>query len=129
MPIKVCPKCGAKHGCRRLVCDCGHDFGSKRKTKPADVTHAFPYPEPGTWVWDKAKGMPPIDAPGELPPGPLSVQVVKEQVSYEGLGFCIHTFIEPARISDPQLQELWVKARTAMQEIVTYLDQVTWKET
>ena len=131
MPIKVCPKCLTKHGCRRLVCECGHDFGVKRKetSSPGTVAHDFPYPEPGTWVWALPRGMPPIKPPEELPSGQLSAGQVKAQVSYEGLGFCVYSFIRADRIADEKLRELWVKTRAAMSEIVEYLDQTTWEET
>lgn len=138
MPFKVCPKCGTKHGVRRLLCDCGHDFackrperlvgpseGQKRKRRKKDE---FPYPEPGTWIWDRPKGMPPICPPSTLPAGSLSAGRIKEQVSYEGLGFCIYGFIRADKIADPKLRELWVQARSTMQEIVHYLDQTPWED-
>lgn len=132
MPIKVCPKCLTKHGCRRLVCECGHDFQCKRKDKQtvtaSAVTHDFPYPEPGTWVWSLPRGMPPIKPPEELPDGLLSAGQVKAQVSYEGLGFCVYSFIRADRIADEKLRELWVKTRAAMGEIVEYLDQIVWEK-
>ncbi len=154
MPFKVCPNCNTKHGARRLTCTCGHDFGCKRSGKhaivaiPTDVpaetvavvsgkkrrrrktqdgAHEFPYPEPGTWIWDRPKGMPPICPPSDLPQGPLSAGVIKAQVSYEGLGFCIYSFIKADRIADPRLRELWIQARATMQEIVGYLDQTPWE--
>lgn len=151
MPFKVCPNCNTKHGARRLTCTCGHDFGCKRNGKHAvvavpaesvpvesgkkrrrrkkhDGAHVFPYPEPGTWIWDRPKGMPPVYPPSNLPQGPLSTGVVKAQVSYEGLGFCIYSFIKADRIADPHLRELWTQARVTMQEIVGYLDQTLWEE-
>jgi len=147
MPFKVCPKCSAQHGARRLVCTCGHDFGCKRSGKYAVAAfvesvepvepgkkrrrrrkqNEFPYPEPGTWIWDRPKGMLPICPPFSLPTGPFSVGVIKEQVSYEGLGFCLYSFIRADRIADPKLREMWVKTRAMMQEIVMYLEQVPWE--
>jgi hypothetical protein len=121
MPSKICPSCNTAHGARKLVCECGHDFGCKHKTTPG--THDFPYPEPGKWVWVLPKGMPPIHSP-DVPPGPLSASVVKEQISYEGLGFCVYSLIPPDHVADERLRELWVAARAAMREIVDYLDQV-----
>jgi hypothetical protein len=72
--------------------------------------------------------MPALCPPSPLPAGPLSVGVVKAQVSYEGLGFCIYSFIRADRIADARLRELWSKARATMQEIVHYLDQVPWED-
>lgn len=141
MPFKVCPKCNAKHGARRLTCTCGHDFGCKRSGKHAAEpvepskrqrrktgVHEFSYLEPGTWVWDRPKGLPPLCPPSDLPQGPLSTGAIKAQVCYEGLGFCIYSYIRADKIADPQLRELWVKARATMQEIVGYLDQVPWED-
>jgi hypothetical protein len=127
MPIKVCPDCSRKHGCRRLVCECGHTFIKRVKQSISDeskhVSHDFPYPEPGTWIWDRPKGMPPLSPPDALPPGPLLTSVVKEQVSYEGLGFCIYSLIKSDRITDPVLRELWARARATMQEIIICLEK------
>jgi len=137
MPFKVCPKCYAKHGPRRRTCTCGHDFGckcsGKHVAKPVagrrkKGAHEFPWPEPGTWIWDRPKGLPPVCPPSDLPQGPLSAGVVKARVSYEGLGFCIYSFIKADRIADLYLRELWGKVRATMQEIVSYLDQVPWED-
>jgi hypothetical protein len=70
--------------------------------------------------------MPPINPPSALPSGLLPTGVIKAQVSYEGLGFCLYSFIKAERIADPQLRELWAKTRAGMQEIVMYLDKVPW---
>jgi len=144
MPFKVCPKCNTKHGVRRLICTCGHDFACKRGGKQVVSTETIvephkkhhrrethethEYPEPGTWVWDRPKGMPSICPPLDLPQGLLSAGIVKAQVSYEGLGFCIYNFIQADRIADLYLRELWIQARAAMQKIVGYLEQVSWEE-
>lgn len=128
---KVCPKCGAEHGARKLVCECGHDFGCKRSGKAAvkagETPHSL-YPEPGAWIADPMKGMPKIEMPEPLPSGLVSAEGVKEQVSYEGLGFCIYSYIPWERISDPELQRLWREARAAMQKIVEYLEGVSFSE-
>jgi len=133
MPRKVCPKCQLTHGVRRLVCECGYDFGVKRKTSasnvPGPVVYEFPYPEPGTWIFMRPKGLPPLTPPDDLPPGPLPANIIKQQVSFEGLGFCIYNFIHVDRIADSHLSELWMKARTAMHEVARYLDQIAWEET
>jgi len=105
------------------VCDCGHDFGCKR-TKAADMPHPHPlYPEPGAWIVDKVKGMTLDMAPEPLPSELLDASAVKDLVGYEGLGFSIYTYIPADRISDLQLRKLWQEARTAMQEVVTYLEE------
>ena len=126
MPSKTCPQCSLTYGVRKLVCDCGHDFGCKRAGREAiksgDALHPL-YPEPGGWVLDKVKGMPDIYAPGPLPHGPVDVETVRDIVSYEGLGFAIYSYIPAERISDLQLRMLWRDARAATQKIVEYLEQ------
>lgn len=127
MPNKTCPQCNATHGVRKLVCDCGHDFGCKRTGKAAVVTGQAPhplYPEPGGWVLDKIKGMPDIDPPEPLPLGLVDAATVKDYVAYEGLGFTIYSFIPADRIPDPELRRLWREARAAMQKVVEYLEDV-----
>ena len=125
MPNKQCPECHATFGARKLFCDCGYDFGCKRTGKEAvksgDTPHPL-YPEPGTWVLDKVKGMPDINPPDELPSGLIDVEMVREIVAYEGLGFTIYSFIPAERISDSQLRTLWQEARAAMQKVVEHLE-------
>jgi hypothetical protein len=138
MPFKVCPKCNTKHGVRRLTCTCGYDFGGKRIVSIDETiavepskrreAHKFPWPEPGTWIWDRPKGLPAICPPSDLPQGPLSAGIVKAQVGYEGLGFCIYNLIQADRVADSYLRVLWAQARITMQEIVSYLEQVSWEE-
>lgn len=127
MPSKTCPQCNAVHGARKLVCDCGHDFGCKRTGKEAvksNVAHHPLYPEPGTWVLDKVKGMPSIDPPDELPQGSIDAETVKLIVTYEGLGFTIYSYIPAERISDSHLRKLCRDARAAMQKVAEYLETI-----
>ena len=110
MPLKTCPKCKAEHGSRKKVCGCGHKF-----------LHPL-VPEPGGWVMDTVKGMPPIDPPAmDWPKGELSNELVRDETSYEGLGYCIYSLIPAERIKEPPLRKLWSEARAKMQEIVEYL--------
>jgi hypothetical protein len=128
MPVKKCPQCGATHGARKLVCTCGHDFGKrtgKAAIKVGETPHPF-YPEPGVWIVDKMKGTPDINPPEPLPHGPISAGMVKEQVSYEGLGYTIYSYIPADRIDDPELKKLWREARVAMQRVVEYLENVSF---
>ena len=118
MPRKTCPQCNASHGVRKLVCDCGHDFGCKR----VEVENPL-FPEPGTWIVDKVKGMTFDMAPEPLSSESLDASAVKDLVGYEGLGFSIFTYIPAGRISDLQLRTLWQDARAAMQKVVVYLEQ------
>ncbi len=126
MPNKVCPQCDAIYGARKLVCDCGHDFGCKRAGKEAvksgDAPHPL-YPEPGAWIFDKMKGMPDVDPPEPLPcDGLIDTVAVQEYVAYEGLGFAIYSLIPVERIFDSHLRTLWREARIAMQKVVEHLE-------
>jgi len=125
MPSKTCPSCGTSYGARKLVCECGHDFGCKRRGKVAVAGPHPLYPEPGAWVADTVKGMPDIQPPEPLPKGPIDASTVKEIVSYEGLGYTLYSYIPPERISDPQLRRLWKDGGEAMRRIVEYLEDVS----
>jgi len=113
MPLKTCPECGAEHGPRKKECDCGYAFTTKSN-------HPL-VPEPGGWVLDTGKGMPKIEPPEPLPRGQLDTEIVRDVISYEGLGFAIYSLIPASRISDPWLKKLWVKARNEMQRVVEYV--------
>ncbi len=54
----------------------------------------------------------------------LSAHEIREQyIAYEGLGYCIYHYIPTAKIADNQLAALWMAARTAMQDVVDYLEE------
>ena len=110
MPLKTCPKCKAKHGTRKKVCSCGRKF-----------THPL-VPEPGGWILDNIKGMPPIEPTAvDWPKGKLDTDLIRDEVSYEGLGYCIYSLIPVERIADPKLKKMWKEARSSMQKVVEYL--------
>jgi len=116
MPLKVCPECGVKHGPRKKECDCGHAFIAKSN-------HPL-IPEPGGWVLDTGRGMPKIEQPGPLPKGQLDTEIVRDIISYEGLGFTIYSLIPANRIKDRRLQKLWSDARAAMQKVQEHIYDV-----
>jgi len=124
---KLCPACGKEHGARKRECECGHKFGQRAKQEGQKVkqsTHPLGQkyiPDPGLWVFDREKGMPPIPLPEPLPTGPLNNQIVYEQCAYNGLGDTLFEFIPSRRIADPKLRKLWKKARDAMHEAWRYL--------
>ena len=121
MALKTCPKCAAKHGPRKKMCDCGHCF-----LDPLDPrTHSHPlYPEPGAAVCDTYHGLPQMEPPGPLPKdGLLTSRALRDEyVAYEGLGFCVYHYIPAERIFASGLRQKWARARAAMQAIVEYLD-------
>ena len=128
MPAKTCPVCGATYGSRKLVCNCGHDFGCKRPKGHAVQSVASPvFPEPGEWIWEKPKGFPAIERPDPLPAGPLDDETIRTQVRYDGLGFCVWSLIPARRIKEKKLRLLWWEARKAMEAVVDYLAEDGFK--
>jgi len=114
MPMKQCPNCGYVWGSRKKVCDCGYEF----------ITGRHPLaPEPGAWVLNDTKGLPKLEPPGELPDGKLSTAEIRDQVEYEGLGFCIYEYIPAEKIKDPILRALWMRAQDAMRDVVTQMEE------
>lgn len=79
------------------------------------------YPEPGTWVDEREPGMPVLEE-AKRATGSLSVRDVRDQVAYEGLGYCIYDLVPAGRIQDKRLRRLWSEARNAMLRIVNYLE-------
>ena len=116
MAKKKCPECETLHGSRKLVCECGHAFPSR-----SGAGHPL-VPEPGAWVLDQPRGMPQILPPAALPTGvDMTTREVQEQVAYHGLGFCVYSFILPARVKDRRLRRLWRETQDAMIRTQTYL--------
>jgi hypothetical protein len=67
--------------------------------------------------------MPKLSPPGELPDGLIGTKELRdEHIAYEGLGFCIYTYIPASKIEDSKLRVLWKDARAAMQKIVNYME-------
>ena len=83
------------------------------------------YPEPGAWVIGTRKhGLPEIDPPSHpVKPG-LTKDQIRDYVAYEGLGFCLCSFIAPDKIKDPKLRRMWTEARESMKRVVECLDEV-----
>jgi len=121
MALKTCPKCAAQHGPRKKMCPCGHYFPPPGRERQAP--HPL-YPEPGEWVLEARRGLPVLDLPEPLPRGELldTDAIRSEYVAYEGLGYCIYSYIPAERIRDYGLQQKWIRARAAMQEVVEYLN-------
>ena len=88
------------------------------KTKKTGI-----WPEPGAWVLDMPKGM---STP--QPPEPFTTRVsayeIRDAIAYEGLGFCIHSYILPQKIADDNLRRLWVQANKSLQSVVDYLAEL-----
>jgi hypothetical protein len=124
MPLKTCANCKAQVGPRSLRCfSCQTPFivnGEKTKRKKGSLP--VNVPEPGQWTFDIPSGMPRPRTPDPLPrEGLLTNEEVYEKVSYEGLGFCVYTYIPADRIKDQKLKELWKECRATMRQITEIL--------
>lgn len=81
------------------------------------------YPEPGAWVIDNYQRLPRIDPPKIFKLYDLTTKQVADLVEYEGLGYCIFSYISSEKIRDKALALKWKKAREAMLEVVLCLDR------
>jgi hypothetical protein len=125
---KICPACDKEHGARKLKCECGHVFGSKKPKQGRQSVKQTKHPlgqkyvpEPGLWVFDRPKEMSPVHAPCDLPSGPIDNQELYDQCVYSGLGDCVMERIPSRKIADPKLRKLWKKAHDAMLVAWSYL--------
>ena len=70
------------------------------------------------------------DLPKVEPPPPLkndeklTVAEVENLVAYEGLGYCIFTYISSGKIEDGELAILWEHAKQSMIAVVDYLSKL-----
>jgi len=83
------------------------------------------YPEPGAWVVGTRQrtGLPEIYPPEHGVSNGMTLDQVRDYVAYEGLGYCLCSFIAADKIKDPTLKKLWAEARQAMKKVIVYLDQ------
>lgn len=119
MPFKKCPQCDKDNGVRTLKCECGHVFSGGKKA-------GTEYPSGGEWrqrnlVKRDEPDLPPLEPTRPLRPGTLSNDEIREYVSEEGVGFCIHELIPVNRINDPRLAVLWLEARQAIVKVMNCL--------
>ncbi len=80
--------------------------------------------EPGDWVNDMPDGMQKPSPPKKLTESKLSAHEIRELAAYEGLGFCIHSFISSQRIADKDLRLLWARAKNSLQKVIDYLEEL-----
>ena len=127
MPHKICEKCQKTSGVRKKICECGEPFTKKEKLTSISTTsdRVIAQKSIGTWINDIPKGMPKISMPAGLESEPelLDNKTINDYISYEGLGFCITTYIPADRIEDEELKEMWDGAKQKMIEIIDYLEK------
>jgi len=82
-------------------------------------------PEPGHWVAEDRRGLPDIAPPEPLPRDRLleTWEIRDHYVAYEGLGYCVYTYIPVGKIADPKLKKLWHEARVAMRRVVEHMER------
>lgn len=129
MPVKQCPKCSIANAVARKTCSaCGEVFTKikkeklskkKEKTKSnvidTDITI-------GGWAKNIDKGMPKIEEPEPLPTNKrLNLTEIREIVSYEGLGYSILEYVDPKKIMDDVLRDMWTIAKKQLIEIKMYV--------
>jgi hypothetical protein len=119
MPEKIC-ECGQKCHVRVKICPkCNKEFEKKiKKEKVEKIDESITV---GNWAKDKTKGLPEIVIPEPLIGTSLSNEEIKSYISYEGLGYCLLTYIDAKKISDNKLKELWIDAKSKLKEIIQYL--------
>jgi ribosomal protein L40E len=119
MPYKTCEECGEKNGPRAKRCKkCSASFGTK-------TTKSELYPEPGEWIEDRSQPRLPKIEPSQ-PLGKterFDNEEIRDHIAYEGLGFCVYSYIGPNQIIDPKLRSLWADARIALRRIIRHIDE------
>lgn len=127
MPYKICPKCNEQNGVRSHECKkCGEKFEIKKEKSVDKNAAALEKIEAqyarGSWISDKPhKGMPKLSDP-EPQNNDLNLTEIRDIISYEGLGWSIHHYIQPSQITDPKLREMWIEAKNKMIEITIYIE-------
>lgn len=124
MPFKACPNCSSPCGVRTHKCKCGFLFtnGNAKVDKKSDRKTSKPsYVSGGEWRWETHEGKSRIAAPAPLPRDrTITVDEVQDYVRYEGVGDAIH-FIDPKKIGDEKLAQMWKEARGILKTIVMYV--------
>jgi len=119
---RTCPTCTKVCGADESVCKCGHVFGKVVKMAKKRKRRISPVVSQGAWVGDDIKGMPKISVPPPLEHGgKLSKDEILEYVSYEGLGFCVQSYIDSERIEDGAISLQWKKVKEEMDKLVDIL--------
>ena len=134
MPSKICPKCKKEVGPRTKVCPkCSHNFTQptpsssvsiKKTQKTKRVKQPKQPPEvilgDGYWTQDIEKGMPKVHYPNTILQN-MSIEDVRLNIEYHGLGFCLYNYIYPENIKDKKLAKMWKNTVEQMREIVRYV--------
>lgn len=95
----------------------------KRGRPPKDKTiqEQKKYAQIGTWLWDTSKKPPfKIEQPEALPVS-VDKDLIREYITYYGLGYVIHDYVPFAKIADKKLAAMWEKCRLQLIEIIKYI--------
>ena len=92
-----------------------------KKQKKQSIKEIRELIQQGAWVYDMPKGMKKVSRPEPLEYGKkLSIDNIKEHISYDGIGFCIFEFIPATKIEDKELSKRWNTAKRAIDRVVQY---------
>ena len=108
--MKTCSGCKKEVGSRSIKCKhCGYEF-KKKVSKTVAM---------GNWINDLPKGFSEAEQPEPLPVGrKITLRELQDYIAYEGLGFCIHHYIEPSKIENKKVAKAWKEARDAMTKVM-----------
>ena len=128
MPSKTCPKCKKEVGPRTKICPkCSHNFAQPIPSSSVSIKKVKQPKQPpeiilgdGYWTNDLERGMPKVHYPDTILQN-MSIEDVRLNIEYHGLGFCLYNYIYPENIKDKKLAKMWKSTTEQMREIVKYL--------
>ena len=139
MPEKIC-ECGNKVHVRVRICPkCKKEFVKKVKkekktTKHKSLNEIVEKAAVGEWLDDVPKGFPKQEIPEQLEKIKktndflLDNDEIYDYIMYEGLGYCIMTYIQAEKIKDQKLSEMWTNCRKQMLDVLKYVVKACGRE-
>ena len=136
MPEKIC-ECGNKVHVRVRICPkCKKEFVKKAKKikQQKNLNKIVEKAAVGEWIDDLPKGFPKQEIPEPLKKIKktsdflLDNEEIYDYIMYEGLGYCIMTYIQAENIQDEKLKDMWKNCRKQMLEILKYVAKVCGRE-
>lgn len=136
MPEKICD-CGNKVHVRVRICPkCKKEFVKKAKKiqQQKNLNKIIEKAAVGEWIDDLPKGFPKQEIPEPLKKIKktsdflLDNEEICDYIMYEGLGYCIMTYVQAENIKDEKLSKMWIDCRKQMLEILKYVAKVCGRE-